>query len=262
MQSEEKIKIVILAAGKGKRMQSEDPKVLSELRGKHMIRHLLESVEGAWNEKPIIIVGYKAELVKKELGNTCLYAHQEEQLGTGHAVMSAKEMCGEAEHIMVLSGDQPFISKETIENLITEHLNSNAKITFTTTELPDFLDWRKAFLGFGRVLKKEGRVVGIREFKDATEKEKDIKEVNAGCYIFSADWLWENLKKIENKNAQKEYYLTYLFHVASLGQYKIETIKITPREALGANTKEELEILEKFAVGGVPHINGTRTLNK
>ena len=242
----DKIKIIVLAAGKGKRMQSELPKCLSALRGKHMIKHLLESIEKAVNLKPVVIVGHMADLVKKELGDKYDYVTQEEQLGTGHAVSCAKEKCAEAENIMVLSGDQPFISPLTIQNLIEKHLTSGAVITFSTTELPDFEDWRNSFIAFGRILRKDGKVQGIREFRDATEEERKITEVNAGCYIFNAQWLWQNLEKIKNNNTQNEYYLTDLFKIASENGEKIETVKIENREALGANTKEELETLEKF----------------
>ncbi|MFH1608789.1 MAG: NTP transferase domain-containing protein [Patescibacteria group bacterium] len=242
-----KIKILILAAGKGKRMQSDLPKCLSPLCGKHMIKHLIESISAITHEKPIAVIGYMADLVKKELGELCDYVYQKEQLGTGHAVMCAKEKCKEAEHIMIISGDQPFISDQTIKNLITKHKNSNAIITFTTTELPDFVDWRKSFIAFGRILRRNNKVIGIKEFKDATEEERLIKEVNAGCYIFKADWLWKNLNKIKNTNIQNEYYLTDLFKIAAETNEKIETVQTEPQEALGANTKEELEILEKFA---------------
>jgi len=243
-----KIKIVILAAGKGKRMESDLPKVLSQVKGKHMIRHVIESVGKIHNEKPYAVVGHKAELVQSELGDLCFYILQKEQLGTGHAVSCAKGNCKDAENIVVLSGDQPFIKAETIKKLIKKHLESGAKVTFTTTVLPDFLDWRKGFTAFGRILRKDGKIAGIREYKDATEEEKEIKEVNAGCYIFNAEWLWKNLEKIKNENAQKEYYLTDLLHIASENNEKIETVKIDPREALGANTKEELAILEKLVV--------------
>jgi len=248
MQKNKKIKIVILAGGKGKRMESDLPKVLSPLKGKHMIKHVIESISEIHNEKPYAIVGHMAELVQKELGDLCFYILQKEQLGTGHAVSCAKGDCEDAEDIVVLSGDQPFIKAETIKNLIEKHLESKAKITFTTTILPNFLDWRKAFIAFGRILRKDGEVIGIREYKDASEEEKNIKEVNAGCYIFNAEWLWNNLEKIKNENVQKEYYLTDLFHIASENKEKVETITIEPHEALGANTKEELEILENFSI--------------
>lgn len=248
MKNIDKIEILILAAGKGKRMQSDLPKVLVSLNGKPMIKYILESIKKVFEKKPIAIVGHKAELVKEELQDSCFYTLQEEQLGTGHAVSCAKEKCKDASHIIVLSGDQPLISPNTIKELIEKHLLSNSKITFTTTEVSDFEDWRKAFVGFGRILRENNKVVGIREHKDANDIEKEIKEVNSGSYAFDAKWLWENLEKIKNDNAQNEYYLTDLLKIAAKNGDLIETIKMDTREALGANTKEELEILEKIAL--------------
>lgn len=248
MKNKDKIEILILAAGKGKRMQSNLPKVLIELKGKPMIKYILKSVKKAFNKKPIAIIGYNKELVESELKDSCFYAIQEEQLGTGHAVSCAKEYCKDAKHILILSGDQPLISSKTIKNLIEKHLKAKTKITFTTTEVSDFKDWRKGFLAFGRILRKNGKITGIREYKDANEKEKEIKEVNAGSYAFDAKWLWENLEKIKNNNIQNEYYLTDLLHLASKEEEKVEAIQIESHEALGANTKEELKILEKFTV--------------
>lgn len=242
------IKIIILAAGKGKRMQSELPKALLSVKGESMVNYVLNSVIEASGEKPIVIVGYKAELVQSRLGDSCSYSLQNDQLGTGHAVSCAEEKCEEAENIIVLSGDQPFIKSQTIKNLINKHLETEATITFTTTTPQDFLNWRKGFFGFGRILRENNKVIGIRECKDSTEKEKEITEINAGCYIFNAKFLWENLRKIKNENAQNEYYLTDLLHIASREGEKIETVKIEPYEALGANTKEELEILENFSL--------------
>ncbi|MES2023281.1 MAG: NTP transferase domain-containing protein [Patescibacteria group bacterium] len=247
-----KVKILILAGGKGKRMQSDLPKVLAPLKGKPMIKHLLESIEKA-NINDIdnntgIIVGHKKELVIEELGDKYEYIVQNEQLGTGHAVMCANESCKNADHILVLQGDMPLISENTVKNLVDKHLKENAKITFATTTLPDFEDWKKSFLSFGRILRKDGKVAGIKEYRDANDEEKNIKEVNAGCYVFDAQWLWKNLEEIKNENSQKEYYITDLFHIAAKNNEKIETVEINPREALGANSKEELEILEGFSI--------------
>jgi len=241
------VKIVILAAGKGTRMQSPLPKVLAPLRGKHMIKHLLESVdETQIDPKPIVVVGYEKNLVMKELGDKYEYVVQEEQLGTGHAVACTKNACEGVEHIMVISGDQPFIKTETIKNLLNKHLNSGAKLTITTAILPDFLDWREAFIKYGRIKRDGGKIID-REYKDATEEEKNITEVNVSLYAFNTKWLWENYKKINKEhNNQKEYYLTDLWQIASTNGDKIEIFHIDPAEALGANSKEELEILEKF----------------
>lgn len=241
----EKIKILILAAGKGTRMESDLPKVLVPLHGKAMIRHVLEEVTKAHDQKAIAIVGHKAEMVQKELGDLCHYAIQEEQLGTGHAVMCAKDIA-DAEHIVVLSGDQPFVSAETIKKLIDTHADSKAKITLTTATVADFEDWRKNFLRYGRILRKNSEISGMREYKDATEDEKNIKEINVGAYVFESKWLWENLGKIKNENAQGEYYLTDLVHMAKKEGEKINSITVSGREALGANSKEELAVLENM----------------
>lgn len=246
MPTDNKLKIVILAAGKSKRMQSDLPKVLMPLDGKFLISHLLESIKNISNEKPIIVIGHEGELVKSKLGDSYTYVIQEEQLGTGHALNCTKEIVSDTENVLVLQGDTPLIKAETIQNLINKHLNSNATITFATSVSPDFLEWRSAFINAGKILRQNGEVVGIQEYKDAKEEEKQIKEINVGCYIFNAKWLWKNLDKVKNENAQKEYYLTSLFEIAFNEKEKVETIQIDPKEALGANTKEELAILESF----------------
>jgi bifunctional UDP-N-acetylglucosamine pyrophosphorylase/glucosamine-1-phosphate N-acetyltransferase len=245
-----KIKILILAAGHGKRMQSELPKVLMQVKGKSMIRHLLEAVQKSGiDEKPVIIVGQKKELVMAELGKIYDYVIQEEQLGTGHAVMCAKEQLGNAEQIIVLYGDQPFTSAETIRKLAQKHTVSGMKITMASVKVPDFEDWRACFTNFSRVIRdKNGKIVRTVEKKDATEEEIKITEVNPCYFCFEASWLWENLEKIKNNNMQKEYYLTDLIKIATEEKIEIESIEIEPHEALGANSKEELGILERFAV--------------
>ena len=237
-------KIVILAAGKGKRMQSEDPKVLAKLAGKHLIRHLLLEVEKVSSEKPIVIVGYKAELVKKELGDSCIYVEQKEQLGTGHAVLSASAELRGARRVVILNGDQPFTTAATMRKLAEER----SPVTMATIKIPDFLGWREVFLKYGRTLRDpEGQIKKIVEYKDASEDERKITELNVNDFCFEVSWLLAHLKKLKNDNVQKEYYLTGVFEIARDEGITIESIQIDPREALGANTKEELEILERFA---------------
>ncbi len=240
-------KIVILAAGKGTRMQSELPKALAPLHGKSMISHIVDTIKEISKDKPIVIIGHKGDMVEGELGDSAIYAVQEEQLGTGHALAQAEAICADAESIVVLSSDQPLIKPSTILECIARHNAMNAKITFTSTEVADFDDWRKYFLTHGRILRQNDKVLGIREYKDASDEEKDIKEVNTGCcYVFDSLWLWENIKNIKNINSKGEYYLTDLIELASAENYKVEVIKIDAIEALGANSKEELEMLEKF----------------
>ena len=136
------IKIIILAAGMGKRMESDLPKVLAKIKGKSMIRYLLESVgDSKIDTKPIVVVGYKKNLVIEELGSKYEYVAQEKQLGTGNAVSCAKKSCKDAEHVIILYGDHPFVSKETIKKLLEKHLNSGEKVT-SCTELPGRFKWR------------------------------------------------------------------------------------------------------------------------
>lgn len=247
-------KIIILAAGKGERMQSELPKVLAQVKGKSMLKHLLESVEKSGiDPNPTIIVGYKKEMVMNELGKEekkYHYINQEHQLGTGHAVNLVKNyLKGIAEHVMVLYGDHPFMSAETIKKIVGKHLRSGKKITMVTVKLPDFRDWRINFVNFSRIIRDEnGKIIKDIQFKDANDKEIRITEVNPCYFCFNAKWLWENLEFLKNDNAQKEYYLTDLIKIATAEGVEIESIEIEPYEALGANTKAELEILERFAV--------------
>lgn len=245
------INIIILAAGHGKRMQSELPKVLVPLHGRPLVTHVLESIKNSGiDTTPVIVVGQHKELVMQTLGDQYKYAIQEEQKGTGHAVMSAqKALPVGTKNVMVLYGDHPFISTETIKRLIEKHLESGSKITMATVELPDFTEWRNVFYSnFGRVTRdSQGKIEKIIEFKDTkSDEEKNIKEVNPSYFCFEANWLWENLKKLNTDNAQKEYYLTDLVKIAMQEKIQIESIQIDPREALGANSKEELGTLEKL----------------
>ncbi|HEU0085887.1 MAG TPA: NTP transferase domain-containing protein [Candidatus Paceibacterota bacterium] len=244
-----KVKIIVLAAGKGTRMKSHLPKVLMPLVGNHLIGHLTDTISTLGYATPVAVVGHKAHLVKKELGQTYKYAIQNKQLGTAHAVMTAKEKCKGADYIVVLLGDQPFVKASTIAKTLEVHKQAKAKITLTTTVAKDFKSWRSYFKTHGRILRTKGEITGIREFKDASNLEKKIKEVNVGSpYIFDAKWLWKNLNKIGNNNSKKEYYLTDLIEIAKSQGERIENVKMQNQEALGANSKEELAALRKFAV--------------
>lgn len=250
MDKKETTKIIILAAGKGERMQSDEPKVLAKVRGKSMITHLLESVhQSGVDDQPVIIVGYKKEMVMKELGEKYYYINQEQQLGTGHAVNLAKDyLKDKAEHIMILYGDHPFVSALTIKNINERHLQSGKKITMATVKLSDFRDWRINFVNFSRIIRNQnGKIIKDIQFKDASDKEIKVTEVNPCYFCFEAKWLWQNLESLKNDNVQKEYYLTDLIKIATEKDIGIESIEIEAREALGANTKAELETLERFA---------------
>jgi bifunctional UDP-N-acetylglucosamine pyrophosphorylase/glucosamine-1-phosphate N-acetyltransferase len=243
-----KTQIIILAAGHGKRMQSELPKALTPLHGKPFIGHVLDTVkESLVCSNPIIVIGQKGDHVREAIGPLYTYAVQEQQLGTGHAVMIAEEAAKGAETILVLYADHPLISKETIQNIVSTHISTNATITMATATVPDFDDWRAAFLSFGRFVRdQDGTITKIVEAKDATDEEKQIKEVNPAYMCFDAAWMWEHLHVLKNENAQGEYYLTDLIGMAFDEKQKIASITIDPKEALGVNTKEQLELMQNL----------------
>jgi len=244
----DKIKIVVLAAGHGKRMASgEIPKVLVEFRGQSLIKHLLSSIKlSGVDGRPVIVVGQKAEQVKIALGNDYDYVMQLEQKGTGHAVVTTRELLeGKVDNIMVLYGDQPLVSADTIRKLAESHLTSGAELTMGIVKIDDFLDWRQNFYDFGRVIRDSaGKIVKIVEKKDATPEELKITEVNPSYFCFKAKWLWNNLSKLQNNNSQQEYYLTDLVGLAVTEGRNINSVFIKPVEALGVNTQSQLELLD------------------
>jgi len=246
----EQIKIIILAAGHGKRMNNHElPKVCIPLDGQPIVKRLMKAIKDSGVcDKPVVVVGQKAELVKQALGPDYTYVNQSEQLGTGHAVMCAKdELVGKAENIMVLYGDHPLITAEMVNNLAKTHLAANTVLTMATVKVPDFSDWRASFYDFGRIIRDDSnKVCQIVEKKDADDAQKEIKEVNPSYLCFKADWLWDNLAKLKNDNAQKEYYLTDLVGLACQAGREIATVEIQPKEALGVNTAEQLELVSKL----------------
>lgn len=240
--------IVILAGGKGTRMGTVMPKVLIPLHDRPVVEHLLEQVKKVPNSStPVIVVGYEHGQVEKALGPNYIYALQEPQLGTGHAVQVAQPYIT-ADHVLVLYGDMPLTTSESMVKLFELHEHSGGAVSMFTTTVPDFEDVYEHFLGFGRIIREHNhhQITKITEYKDATEEERQIREVNPGIYIFNTNWLWPSLKRVSNNNAQGEYYLTDLIELAIKDGHAIQSLSIDPSEVFGINTPEHLEHAHKI----------------
>lgn len=244
----ENTQIVILAAGQGKRMNADVPKVLVPFHNKPMIDYVVDAASHSGiNTKPLLVVGFGMDLIKDYLKDKVNYVTQDIQLGTGHAVKISKEAIGDnIKNVLVLYGDQPSITGAMIYNLAKTHIDSNKALTMATVTVPDFLDWYQVFYSsFSRIIRDEnGVILRSVEFKDANDEEKEIKELNPCYFCFKKDWLFEKLEQVKNDNAQGEYYLTDLVKYAA-SEKSIASVAISPEEALGVNTIEQLKSLEE-----------------
>ncbi len=243
--------VIILAAGEGKRMHSDVPKVLHKLKGKPLIEYVVDAVEKAKIcDKPIVVVSPENnEAIKKYLGDRVEYVVQEKQLGTGHAVAAAEKFLdGKATEIIVLYGDMPFIPKEWIEGLATEHLRNKGILTLIVIGVPSFKNEYRPFFDYGRVIRdpQGGAIVKVIERRDATPEQISIKELNSGIFCFEAAWLWRSLKLLQNDNAQGEYYLTDLIEVARREKQTVGFISELAMRASGVNTPEDLQLLQNI----------------
>lgn len=259
---------IILAAGKGTRMKSSMPKVMHRVAGKPMLWHPLEVLKGLKVGKVVVVVGHGKDAVEEELsGQRGLeFIHQEEQKGTGHAVMCAlKALRGFKGDVLILSGDVPLITRSTIKGLRAVHGRggSKAALSLVTAVLDNPA-------GYGRVVRDEDNsVVGIVEDKDCGRAEKKIKEVNTGIYLADAGFLAKNIKRLGNANAQGEYYLPDLIGMAAREGKKVKGLThAEPGEVMGVNNRVELaraeaamrkRVLEALMLSGVTVVDPQAT---
>lgn len=240
-----KIQPIILAAGKGTRMNNPDlPKVLAPLKERPIISYLLDTITKTGFMTPALVVGYHQEKVREALGNTYTYITQEQQLGTGHAVAVTREALeGTADAYLVMCGDTPLLSLESIQKLIAAHETSKSVLSLAT-----LVSDNEYFRSFGRIIRDENGIIkAIREYKDCTDEEKAIQEVNPGLYCFNDSWLWSALEKIDQSNAQGEFYITDLLSIAvEEGQVTSSIGMKSWQETLGINTPEQLAEAEKW----------------
>lgn len=242
------IAAVVLAAGKGKRMNSDQPKVLHRIFGQPMIEHLLRTVTSLSIVKIVVVVGHQAELVKSALahyGDGLDFVLQTEQHGTGHAVLVTENELADFEgDILVMAGDAPFLSAKTIENLVEVHHREKAAATVLSAVPSDAA-------GYGRVVRlpDSNLVDFIVEHKDATVEEKRIGEINSGTFCFASRFLFEALREIKAENSQGEYYLTDVMKILRQKGHKAAVYRVEDAdEVLGVNSNEQLAYLEnRFA---------------
>jgi bifunctional UDP-N-acetylglucosamine pyrophosphorylase/glucosamine-1-phosphate N-acetyltransferase len=234
--------VIILAAGQGTRMKSELPKVLHPLCGKPLFLRALGTARRLEPKTVTIVIGHGAERVRLAYPekDVC-WVIQEQQLGTGHAVLCAKKTFdGFDGDVMILSGDVPMIQEKTLRTMVAHHRSRRAAVTLLTAYLQEPK-------GYGRILRgTDGSVTGIVEEKDATEAQRKIGEVNAGIYIAAVPFLFAALGRVTNDNRQGEYYLPDIVSVGIAQGKSIETVRVDdPREMMGINSREELAFMEK-----------------
>lgn len=226
---------VLLAAGFGKRMQSDLPKVLHPLAGIPMIEHCLRSISSITDQLPVVVVGHGAEQVRQVVGGQARFVLQSQQLGTAHALQMAEhELSGRPGLVLVATGDMPLFTPQTFKRLIEIQSNNRGPVTMLSVVLPDPH-------GFGRVVRaSDGSVRAIVEEAQASPEELQIRELNASVYCFDNHWLWDALRRIQ-LSPKGEYYLTDIVAVAVEDGLPVQALTIDdPQEALGINTREHL----------------------
>lgn len=234
---------IILAAGKSKRMQSETPKVLHQVCERPLIEYVLDAAREAGATRIVLIVGHKAEQVKEALRHhrDVEFALQTEQLGTGHAVMSAHELLADYQgQVLILAGDTPLLRGSSLARLLKEQADSNAACVVGTARTENNA-------GLGRIVRdQQGEFLRIVEQRDASPEEQKITEINTGCFAFDGPSLFSALQKVRPENAQGEYYLTDCPEILLReGKTVMAACVMEIEEALGVNTQEQLADVEK-----------------
>lgn len=234
---------VILAGGQGKRMKSNLPKPMFEVLGEPMITWVTKACEGADISDICVITGFNHEVLENFLDNKYETVYQAERMGTGHAVIMARNFLRQRKggNVLVLNGDAPFIDSETIKKSLALHESENNAVTVITAEVDNPA-------GYGRILRADNSITGIVEEKDASDEQKKIREINSGAYWFNIDALLEALCELKPANSQHEYYLTdTIFILISMGLRANAYVSDNPDSVLGANDRKGLLTLNNKA---------------
>jgi bifunctional UDP-N-acetylglucosamine pyrophosphorylase/glucosamine-1-phosphate N-acetyltransferase len=238
-----RIAIAIMAAGKGTRLKSKHPKVLNEVGGKPLLAHVITAARQVVNPQDIFaIIGYQADRVRQAVENTGVeFVIQEPQRGTGHALMGARQALANYDHVIVLSGDAPLITSETIAMLRDFHLKHKPAMTILSAELEDPT-------GYGRIVRrgKRGEVQAVVEEKSCTPAQRKLREINSGFYVFAVEPLYSFINTLKTDNPHAEYYLTDMAEVFRKAKQRVLAVKTeNPSEILGSNTRAELVELDR-----------------
>jgi UDP-N-acetylglucosamine pyrophosphorylase len=224
-------------------MKSDLAKVLHVLNGKPLLHYSLAAAESAGAEKIVVIIGHQADKIRDDFSSSgCIFVEQKPQLGTGHAVLQAKNVLADYKGlIVILCGDVPLLKPATIKSLVDNHLAAKAVVSVLTTIPPPPH-------AYGRIVKDDkDNVLKIVEYKDATEDEKKIGEINTGIYCVDTKFLFSALGKVNNNNQQHEYYLTDIVEIACRAGQKVKSFIASDYiEVMGINTVEELSRAEKY----------------
>jgi bifunctional UDP-N-acetylglucosamine pyrophosphorylase / glucosamine-1-phosphate N-acetyltransferase len=234
--NEFRVAAVILAAGRGTRMKSERAKVLHTVSGMPMVHYPVELTRSLGCRPTVLVTGHQAEAVHQAMeGRELLFALQQEQLGTGHALLCAQPSLAKfSGTILLLCGDVPLLRRQTLEKLLAYHAARRAAVTVLTAEVPEPY-------GYGRIIRDGERVLKIVEEKDATPLERSVREINTGIYAFEAPFVFEALAGVGRDNAQGEYYLTDVVAVARAAGRTVAALAVADAaEAMGINDRCQL----------------------
>ena len=236
--------VVVLAAGKGKRMKSDIPKVLHPLAGKPLLTYALENLHELNPDRVLLVVGHGAKQICSifRSDSRLEFVEQKEQLGTGHAILQTRSALEDFDgNVLVLCGDMPFIRTETMKTMIDYKSSKQVACVLLTLKTSASKD-------FGRILRdSKGSVCGIVEHKDASQRQKTIDEYNAGVYCFDRSLLFQSVSGLDSHNAQAEYYLTDVVECFAKRGLIVRTVQTRDdREIFGVNSSEDLKSAERI----------------